>query len=317
MRQANLNRLEYFVAIAEAGTITAAAERLRISKAVVSKQLQLLEAELGTALVVRNSRHLRLTGTGQSFYEAARASVAQAEEAYAMVQQGRSAPAGNLRITAPLDLGISYVAPVVAAFRAEYPAVTVDLTLSDARLDPVESRFDISYRVGWLADSANVARKLADFQQVAVAAPGFAEAHGMPGQPQDLAPLPFVEHRALARPLSWRFAQAGGSSVEAEMRPALSADVTPAIKAMIQAGAGFSILPDFFVREEMARGTLVRLLPQWQLPSGGIYAVYPPTPYRSAAVQKFAEQFAGHLRAALSQDQAAAPLPKVSRKQAP
>lgn len=299
MKKPNLNRLEYFVAIAEAGTITAAADRMRISKAVVSKQLQLLEEELGATLIVRNSRHLKLTETGQSFFEAARASVAQAEEAYAMVRQGRMEPAGNLRITAPLDLGITYVAAAVAEFRYAYPAVTVDLTLSDAQLDPVEARFDIAYRVGWLTDSANVARKLAGFQQVAVASPGLLEQHSHPGVPGDLAALPFIEHRALSRPLNWQFSHISGEIADVEMTPALSGDVTPAIKAMIQEDAGFSILPDFFVRKEIENRSLIRLVPDWQLPSGGIYSVYPPTQYRSAAAQRFAKQFAKRLRAAL------------------
>lgn len=300
MKKPSLNRLEYFVGIAEAGTITAAAERMRISKAVVSKQLQLLEEELGATLIVRNSRHLNLTETGQSFYEAARASVAQAEEAFEMVRQGRAEPTGNLRITAPLDMGVTYVSPVVAEFRNAYPAVTVDLTLSDTRLDPVESRFDIAYRVGWLSDSANVARKLADFQQIVVSAPELAEQFGRPDHPDELAAFPFVEHRALPNPLTWHFSKATGESTEVQMTPALRADVTPAIKAMVLERAGISILPDFFVKKEIESGTLIRLVPDWMLPSGGIHAVYPPTQFRSAATKQFAELFAARLRKSLS-----------------
>jgi len=300
MKKSNLNRLEYFVAIAEEGTITAAADRMRISKAVVSKQLQLLEEELGTTLIVRNSRHLNLTETGQSFYEAARASVAQAEEAYEMVRQGRTEPTGNLRITAPLDLGVTYVAPVVAAFRIAHPTVTIDLTLSDTRFDPVEARFDIAYRVGWLADSSNVARKLAGFQQIAVAAPELVERIGRPGLPIALEEFPFIEHRALSNPLSWQFSNAAGETSDVQMIPILRADVTPAIKAMTLQGAGVSILPDFFVKKEIESGTLVRLVPDWRLPSGGIHAVYPPTQFRSAATKRFAELFAESLRESLT-----------------
>ncbi len=300
MKKPNLNRLEYFVAIAEEGTITAAADRMRISKAVVSKQLQLLEEELGATLVVRNSRHLNLTETGQSFFEAARASVAQAEEAYEMVKQGRAEPTGNLRITAPLDMGVTYVSPVVAEFRIAYPAVTIDLTLSDTRFDPVEARFDIAYRVGWLADSANVARKLSGFQQIVVASPKLAEQIGKPEHPQGLAAFPFVEHRALPNPLNWKFLSATGETTDVQMNPALRADVTPAIKAMVQEGAGISILPDFFVKKEIENGGLIQLVPDWVLPTGGIYAVYPPTQFRSAATKQFAQLFAERLRNSLA-----------------
>ncbi|MEO0923490.1 MAG: LysR family transcriptional regulator, partial [Pseudomonadota bacterium] len=159
----NLNRLAYFVAIAEEGTITAAAARLRVSKAVVSKQLQLLEDDLGSTLVLRNSRHFNLTETGETFYEAARAAVAQAKDAFHLVRKGRDEPSGELRVTAPLEFGVEYVAPAIAEFSLLYPSLTIDLTLSDTRFDPVEARFDIAFRVGWLEDSSNTARKLTGF----------------------------------------------------------------------------------------------------------------------------------------------------------
>jgi DNA-binding transcriptional LysR family regulator len=300
MKKSNLNRLEYFVTIAEAGTITAAAERMRISKAVVSKQLQLLEEELGATLVVRNSRHLNLTEVGQTFYEAARASVAQAEEAYEMVRQDRAEPSGNLRITAPLDLGVAHVAPVVAEFRIAYPSVTIDLTLSDARFDPVEARFDIAYRVGWLADSSNVARKLAGFQQIVVAAPGLVERLGQPSLPSELTEFPFIEHRALSNPLRWQFSNSEHETADVQMSPAVRADVTPAIKAIVLEGTGISVLPDFFVKKEIENKTLVRLVPEWELQTGGIFSVYPPTQFRSAATKRFAELFAESLRQSLT-----------------
>lgn len=300
MAKSNLNRLEYFVAIAEAGTITAAADRMRVSKAVVSKQLQLLEEELGATLVVRNSRHLNLTEIGQSFYAAAQASVAQAEEAYAMVRRGSSEPSGTLRITAPLDLGADYVAPVVAEFRRMYPAVTIELTLSDVRIDPVEARFDIAYRVGWLADSANIARKLGEFRQIVVASEKVVDEFGYPETPSDLATFPFIEHQALSNPLRWRFSGQAGDAIDVEMTRALSADVTPAIKAMALDGAGISILPDFYVRKELADKSLIQLLPNWTLPSGGIYSVYPPTQYRSSATQRFSKLFAKNMRKELA-----------------
>jgi len=296
MKKSNLNRLAYFVAIAEAGTITAAADRLRVSKAVVSRQLQLLEQDLETTLILRNSRHLHLTEAGQSFYEAAQASVAQAREAFDLLRSGQDAPSGNLRITAPLDLGSDYVAPVIAEFRELCPAVTVDLTLSDARFDPVGARFDIAFRAGWLSDSANVARKLADFRQIVLASPGFIDRYGMPRLPTDLVPLPFIEHKALQDPRRWDFVDGSGVSVRVDLQPQISADVTPAIRELTEAGAGIAILPDFYARRSIEQGRLVRLLAECQLPSGGIYAVFPPTPYRSVATRRFADLFTKRLR---------------------
>ncbi|WP_109310520.1 LysR substrate-binding domain-containing protein [Ruegeria sp. AU67] len=154
--------------------------------------------------------------------------------------------------------------------------------------------------IGWLANSANVARKLADFQQIVVASPDLVEQLGRPDHPERLAAFPFVEHRALPNPLSWKFSKATGETCDVKMNPALRADVTPAIKVMAIEGAGISILPDFFAKREIENGTLIRLVRDWALPTGGIYAVYPPTQFRSAATKRFAEMFAERLRSSLA-----------------
>ncbi|MEL7453243.1 MAG: LysR family transcriptional regulator [Pseudomonadota bacterium] len=287
----NLNRLTYFVAIAEEGTITAAAARLRVSKAVVSKQLQLLEDDLGATLVLRNTRHFSLTETGESFYEAARAAVAQAKDAFQLVRRGRDEPSGELRVTAPLDFGVGYVAPAVAEFSLLYPALKVDLTLSDTRFDPVEARFDISFRVGWLEDSSNTARKLAGFSQFVVANPSLIETFGMPETLDDLARLPFVENRALKAPSKLTFTDKHGQAREITFQPSVSGDTTSAVLAVVKAGGGIANMPDFVVVDALRKGELVSILPEFELPSGTISAVFPPTPYRSAATRKFTDFF--------------------------
>ncbi|MEM1039140.1 MAG: LysR family transcriptional regulator [Pseudomonadota bacterium] len=287
----NLNRLAYFVAIAEEGTITAAASRLRVSKAVVSKQLQLLEDELGSTLVLRNSRHFNLTETGETFYEAARSAVAQAKDAFQRVRKGRDEPSGELRVTAPLEFGVGYVAPAIAEFSLLYPALKIDLTLSDTRFDPVEARFDIAFRVGWLEDSANTARKLTDFSQIVVAAPSIVEIFGAPQTLDDLARLPFIENRALRTPSRLTFTDKGGQSRDMAFQPSVSGDTTQAVLSVVKAGGGIANMPDFAVTDALLTGQLLDILPDFSLPSGTVSAVFPPTPYRSAATRRFAELF--------------------------
>ncbi|MEL6508232.1 MAG: LysR family transcriptional regulator [Pseudomonadota bacterium] len=283
----NLNRLAYFVAIAEEGTITAAAVRLRVSKAVVSKQLQLLEDDLGATLVLRNSRHFSLTETGETFYEAARAAVAQAKDAFHLVRKGQEEPSGELRITAPLEFGVGYVAPAVAEFSLLYPALKIDLTLSDTRFDPVEARFDIAFRVGWLEDSSNTARKLTGFSQVVVAAPSIVETFGTPQTLDDLARLPFIENRALKTPSKLPFTDERGRSRDIVFQPSVTGDSTQAVLSVVKAGGGIANMPDFIVVDALSNGDLVALLPEFALPSGTISAVFPPTAYRSAATRRF------------------------------
>lgn len=287
----NLNRLAYFVAIAEEGTITAAAGRLRVSKAVVSKQLQLLEDDLGATLVLRNTRHFSLTETGENFYEAARGAVAQAKDAFQLVRRGRDDPSGELRITAPFDFGVGYIAPAVAEFSFLYPALKVDLTLSDIRFDPVEARFDIAFRVGWLEDSANTARKLTGFTQVMVAATSLIETFGMPQTLDDLARLPFIENRALKAPSKLTFTDTRGQTRDITFQPSISGDTTQAVLAVVKAGGGIANMPDFAVVDALRTGELVGLVQEFALPSGTISAVFPPTPYRSAATRKFTDFF--------------------------
>ena len=287
----NLNRLTYFVAIAEEGTITAAAARLRVSKAVVSKQLQLLEDDLGATLVLRNSRHFNLTETGESFYEAARAAVAQANDAFHLVRKGRDEPSGELRVTAPHEFGVGYVAPAVAAFSLLHPALRIDLTLSDTRFDPVEARFDIAFRVGWLEDSSNTARKLTGFSQVMVAAPSIFETFGMPQTLDDLARLPFIGNRALKTPSKLTFTDKNGRSRDINFQPSVTGDTTQAVLSVVKAGGGSANMPDFIVVDALSNGDLVALLPEFALPSGTISAAFPPTPYRSAATRRFTDFF--------------------------
>lgn len=287
----NLNRLAYFVAIAEEGTITAAATRLRVSKAVVSKQLQLLEDDLGSTLVLRNSRHFSLTETGENFYEAARAAVAQAKDAFHLVRKGRDEPSGELRVTAPMEFGVGYVAPAVAEFSLLYPALKIDLTLSDARFDPVEARFDIAFRVGWLEDSSNTARKLTGFSQFMVAAPSIIETFGMPQTLDELARLPFIENRALKTPSKLTFSDKRGLSRDMTFQPSVSGDTTQAVLSVVKAGGGIANMPDFIVFDALRTRELVDALPGFALPSGTISAVFPPTPYRSAATRRFTEFF--------------------------
>ncbi|WP_319520652.1 LysR family transcriptional regulator [uncultured Martelella sp.] len=297
----NYTRLQYFTAIAEEGTITAAAERLNITKAVVSKQLQLLEAELGTALVIRNSRHLKLTEQGVAFYEAARAAIAQIEEAYWVAQQGNEVPTGELRVTASLDFGSTYVAEAAAVFSRRHPQVAVDLNFTDARLDPIENRFDIAFRVGWLRDSTNIARKLADFEQYVVAAPSLMDGVDAPLVPADLHRLPFIMNRALGGASRWSFHREGEPAHEVTLSPAIRVDATIGSSTCAMAGGGFAILPDFLVADALRTGRLIRLLPDFRLRRGGIFAVFPPVPFRSAATRQFLHTLETYLHGTLKQ----------------
>lgn len=285
MKRYNFNRLAHFVAIVDAGTITGAASVLGISKAVVSKQLQLLEEDVGTPLVVRNTRHLQPNETGKQFYEDAKSAITEANNAYERVQEKDNTPKGVLRITASVDFGVSFVAPYVARFQERYPDVKVDLVLTDSVVDIIEDRYDLAFRIGWLTDSSNLARKLLDFKEVAVCSPKTATKIKAK-HPQDLTNIPFIRNQVFLGKTEWVF-ERDGDTQAVTTRVMSDMNITLAIKSCVIDGACYSIFPDFLVQEELNSGELQRLLPDWKMREGGVYTVTPPSRVRSNALQRF------------------------------
>lgn len=285
----NLNRLSYFAAVVDTGSFTRAAERLGITKAVVSQQVALLEKELQTDLLVRTTRSVQPTEAGRRFHARCLSILREAEDAYDELAQTAVEPSGTLRITAPHDYGTAVVAAVAAAFIDRYPHCGVELSLSDETVDLVAGGMDLAIRVGWLVDSNLLARKIAAFDQLVVAAPEFLDRNQPPQHPSDLERMPFLAHKALQEPAHWRFTRSGEDPYKAQMQIKGAVDTTLGVLAMVKAQAGFSILPEFVVAEDIQSGTLRHVLPDWQLRAGGIFAVYPATRFRPIKVSAFVD----------------------------
>jgi len=288
MEAPNLNRLAYFVAVVDTGSFTRAAERLGITKAVVSQQVMRLEEELATTLLVRTTRRVEPTEAGRLFYARCSAILQDIGQAFESLAETGAKPTGLLRIAAPNDYGTSVLAGIATQFSRQYPDCHVDLLLGDERIDLVANQIDLSIRVGWLDDSSLLARRVGSFEQWVVAAPSMASRiEG--ATPSALASVPFVANGALRNPLEWRFSDGRGEPQAVTMRPGLTINCTPAVLSAVLAGGGASILPDYLVTEPLRSGQLVRLLPDWSLPAGGIHAVYPATRYRPAKTRVFTE----------------------------
>ena len=286
METINLNRLAYFAAVVDAGSFTRAAERLGITKTVVSQQVARLEAELKTALLLRTTRSVEPTEAGRLLHARCIMILRAAEDAVDELAQTNAAPMGVLRITAPNDYGASTIAPLVARFARKYPACSVDLILSDAKMDLVANQIDVSIRVGWLNDSSLQARRIATFRQFLVAAPALA-ASADAKKPDELVSLPFIANGALSEPLVWRFTKGDLESRTVRMRQTIAINTTPAVLAATLAGGGLSVLPDFLVAGHLKTRRLTHVLPSWTLPAGGIHAVYPAARFRPPKVTAF------------------------------
>lgn len=274
----NLNRLAVFVTLVQAGSFTAAAEQLGTTKAMVSQHLAKLEEEVGMTLLLRSTRKMSLTDAGERFYEDCARVIADAEAAVTRLGECRDTPMGNLRIAAAGDHGPFIVAPALAEYVRRYPQVRPEMVVSDTLVDLIAERFDVAIRIGWLRDSSLRSAKLADVAQCLVATPDYLRAHGTPSVPGDLAGHRWVALTVLPSPTRWTFTDAAGDKQAVQVQAAASANSTLAVHALVMAGVGVAVLPDYVVRDDRAAGRLVSLLPGYDLPVGGVYAVYAGQP---------------------------------------
>jgi len=284
----NLNRLAYFTTVMETGSFTCAAERLGVAKAVVSHQVGKLEEELGASLLRRTTRSVTATEEGLLFYDRASIILREAEAAYGELSQRAQEPTGTLRLTAPLDYGSKFVASAIATYLAKYPKMKVDVIFDDAISNLIDAQIDLGIRVGWLADSTNLARRLGPLKQVVAASPELVARLPAHASPHMARELPWVANAQLRGVGQWSFAREG-ETVLTELNAVITCDKTPAVLACVMAGVGLGIFPDFTVSDEIARGDLVQVFPDWTLPAGGVHIVFPPARFRPAKVRAFVD----------------------------
>lgn len=284
----NLNRLTTFVAVVEAGSLTAAAERLGLAKSMVSKHMQLLEQEIGVALLVRSTRKLRLTEAGLAFYESSRQLLKDAEQAIELARSGSDSPRGTLRVACPIDYGLMVVSPLLAQLRVRHPALKIDLTCGDQIIDLIAEGIDVTVRLGNLADSSLMAARVDKLVRWLVASPDFIARYGMPQTPDDLSQLPYVSLSVLAQPTQFSLADRTGKQVDVRMQNTVfSSNTAYATRAAAISGDGVLRATTFSVKEDVAAGRLVRVLPEWSLPESDIHAVYPATSHVPQKVRVF------------------------------
>lgn len=291
----NLRRLVYFVAVVETGSFTAAAERLGITKAVVSQQVARLEQEFRTSLLVRTTRKVQTTEAGLSFYRRCTLILRDAESAFDELSEGVAEPSGVLRLTAPFDYGISALVPVIVAYTARYPDCKVDAVFSDQTLDMMSSGIELAIRVGWLTEAGLQGRKIGEFRQVLVASANMQPQIERLSSPEDIASLPFIANSALRDPLDWRFSLNEADYKDITMQASIYLDATLAVREAVFQGAGIAVFPDYVIADDLKSGRFIEVLPQWRLPAGGIYAVFPSARFRPAKVRAFVDLLVSQL----------------------
>jgi DNA-binding transcriptional LysR family regulator len=271
----NLNRLAVFVAVVEAGSLSAAARRLGLATTMVSTHLQRLEREVGASLLLRTTRSLRLTEAGEGFYESARQIVADAEAAIAAAAGDTAAPRGRLRVTAPVDYAERVLAPVAVELQRKHEQLQIEVLAVDRALDLVAEQIDVAVRIGELADSELRGTRVGRFDKYIVASPALLQGRQAPTRPEELAALPFIALSVLAQPLIFSFSADGEAEQTVRFQAALAMNTASAVRSAALAGGGLCVLPDYLVADDIAAGRLVALLPGRRLPEGGIHALYP------------------------------------------
>lgn len=267
-----LSDFAVFVAVAETEGFSAAAKRLSVSKAMVSTAVARLEAHLGVRLFQRTTRRLSLTEAGAATLVHAQRALLAAQDAEEAATRGLTSPRGVLRLNAPMSFGLLHVVPAIGEFMQKYPQVRVDLVLDDRVLDLVEGGFDLALRIGTLSDSALIAHPLATSHNTIVAHPDYLARAGTPKKPRDLehhAALLFALHRTGS---SWVLKR-GKTTETVRVSGPLKANSSLALRNALLQGLGLAHVPYFVVGEDLARGALVRVLPEWTLPEHGMFAL--------------------------------------------
>jgi len=269
-----LKQIETFVAVATKGSLTAAAGAEGVAPAVIGRRIDTLEERLGVKLLVRTTRRISLTHEGSAFLEDCQRVITDFDSAEASVSEGGIKASGHLRITAPAGFGRRHVAPLVPAFVARHPDVTLSLNLSDRLVDLVNEGIDCAVRVGDLPDSSLVSVRLADNRRLCVASPAYLTRAGTPKLPADI-----TRHNCLtlsseaSQTRGWAFT-VGGESVH--VRPASRLDCTDGqvLHAWCLEGLGLAWRSWWEVAADLREGRLVSVLDDFAAPPNGIYAVF-------------------------------------------
>ncbi|MGI9490101.1 MAG: LysR family transcriptional regulator [Geminicoccaceae bacterium] len=291
----NLFRMAVFAHVVAAGSFTAAADELDLSRSAISKAVSILEEWLGVRLLYRTTRRLALTEEGRIFNEHCKRILAEAEAAELATTHLQSVPHGTVRISAPVSFGQMQLNRILPAFMERYPDLNVEIDYSDHFVDVIDAGYDVVIRVTpELQDSSLVARRIATSERFVVAAPRYIAVHGYPKTPDEVVDHNCIIYSLSPKPKIWTMIDTEGNCQQICISGNLTVNKGEAVLKAAVEGLGIARLPSFMCTKEIADGRLVRLLTDITLPPLGIYTIYPHKQYLANKVRIFVDFLVEH-----------------------
>lgn len=266
----NWEAMEAFVEVVRQGSFSAAANQLGVSASHISRLVSQLETDLGTTLLFRTTRRIRLSESGELYYQHCRdlpEALSSAEEVISSLNQ---APVGSFKMTCATTFGERYIAPLMNDFLSTHPQIELDFHLTNRPVDLIEEGYDLAIRMGSMKDSSHLSRRLCNRVEYLCASREYVDQHGMP---HTLAEL--NKHQCLTGSKNhWQFQQ-NGQRKELKITSQYRSNSGLALLDAVKKGLGIAQLPDYYVNDDLASGRLIALLPQYQYPYSGVWLVYP------------------------------------------
>ncbi len=275
-------RIEAFVEVVRLGNFSAAARQLQVSSSHISRLVSQLEQQLGTQLLYRTTRQIRLTDSGALYYESCRQLFEGFKDAELALDHHQTNPTGTLKITAATTFGDRFIAPLVNEFHTLYPQLKINMHLSNRQLELIEEGYDVAIRMGVLKESTLVARRLCSRREYVVGSPAYFSRHPHPTKLADLE-----QHNCLIGSRDhWLFLDKGARK-DLVVTGNWHANSGPALVDAALRGIGLAQLPDYYVKEHLASGELVSVLDDYQFTDTGVWVLYPQQRYLAAKVRLF------------------------------
>jgi DNA-binding transcriptional LysR family regulator len=286
--------MEAFVRVIETGSFSGAARQLRVGQPAISKTIAQLEERLGVRLLLRSTHGLTPTEAGQSFYEHAKRSIEEADEADQVARGAGANLSGRLRVCAAVTFARLHVVPRLPIFLAQHPALEIDVVLDDNNIDLIEAGIDVALRMGTLEDSSLMARKIADGPRVVLGTPAYFEKAGEPVVPEDLLTHQAVIYERRGGGAVWTFRK-GATEAAVTVKGRVRVTAAEGVREAVFAGLGLVITSEWMFAPELQSGIVRAVLRDWTLPSIGLWTVFPTGRRASAKARAFAAFIEGQL----------------------